>query len=144
MTYLDSSALIKRFVAEAGSEIVRGLFVEGARIATSRIAYAEVHAALARRRRDGSLTREGYSGASGQFDRDWPAYVQIELRDDVLLLVRRLVRRHPLRGFDAIHLASALYLRDGVSEEPTLFASDERLLAAARAERLRTLNPEAS
>jgi predicted nucleic acid-binding protein len=144
MTYLDSSALIKRFVAEAGSEVVRGLFVDGARMATSKIAYAEVHAALARRQRDGSLTLEGYRGVAGEFDRDWPAYVQIELRDDVLILVRHLVRRHPLRGLAAIRLASALYLRDAANEAPTFFASDERLLAAARAERLRTFNPEAS
>ncbi len=45
--YLDTSALVKLYVSEEGSEIVRGAVESAGRVATSRIAYAEARAALA-------------------------------------------------------------------------------------------------
>ena len=56
MIYLDTSALIKRYIWESGSEQIRGMFREKAFIVTSKIAYAEVYAAFTRRRREGDLT----------------------------------------------------------------------------------------
>lgn len=60
----------------------------------------------------------------------------------ILLLARDLIQRHPLRGFDAIHLASALILKSALGEAITFAAADERLLQAAAAERLLALNVE--
>lgn len=142
MTYLDTSALIKRFVAEKGSALVQSLVSRAGETATAKIAYAEVYAGLTRRQREGHLSARQYALACGQCERDWQAYVRVELRDEILLLARDLIRRHPLRGFDAIHLASALSLKTGLDEEITFAAADERLLRAAGAEGLRPLNVE--
>jgi predicted nucleic acid-binding protein len=60
MNYLDTSALIKRFVAERGSGLVDALVSAGQPIATAKIAYAEVHSGLARKRREGQLPQAGY------------------------------------------------------------------------------------
>ncbi len=142
MTYLDTSALIKRFVAERGSSLVRSLVAEPASVGTAKIAYAEVYAGLRRRNREGSLPEVQYQLACRQFERDWRAYVRVDLLDEVLFLARDLIQRHPLRGFDAIHLASALRLQSSLGEEITFAAADERLLRASEAEGLRPLNPE--
>jgi predicted nucleic acid-binding protein len=77
------------------------------------------------------------------FERDWQAYIRVDLQDEILVLARDLIQRHTLRGFDAIHLASALSLKTALSEDVTFAAADERLLRAAKAERLRPLNVEA-
>ena len=138
MNYFDSSALIKRFVVEAGSKRVEALIAAEPPPATSKVAYAEVHAGLARKLREGGLTPAAHRSASRTFDADWPAYVRVELTDPLLILVRDLVKRLPLRGFDAIHLASALRLRDQIGDEILFVASDERLLAAASSEGLAT------
>jgi hypothetical protein len=69
-------------------------------------------------------------------------YIRLDLDDDVLMLGRDLIRRHPLRGFDAIHLASASALRTMLAEDFAFAAADTRLLEAARAERFRALNVE--
>ena len=143
MIYLDTSALVKRFVSEKGSDSVREIASAGAPAATSKIGYAEVHAALARRRRDGSLSTRQYTKASRNFEEDWQTYVRVELRDEVLLLARDLIRRRPLRGFDAIHLASAMTLARELGEPMTFVAADARLLDAAKAEKLQVVNPEA-
>ncbi len=77
-----------------------------------------------------------------QFERDWQAYIRVDVRDEILLLARDLIQRHPLRAFDAIHLASALSLSSALGEDVFFAAADERLLRAAEAERLRVINVE--
>ena len=64
----------------------------------------------------------------------------MELGDDILLLARDLIQRRPLRGFDAVHLASALRLKLALGETITFAAADDRLLKAAEAESLEPLN----
>ena len=142
MTYLDTSALLKRFVAETGSVMVQAIVSRHGPVATAKIAYAEAHAAFARRRRAGHLSERQYAATCRRFEHDWDAWIRLDLDDDVLVLARDLVRRHPLRGFDAIHLASAIALRIALGEDLAFAAADARLLAAARAERLRALNVE--
>lgn len=143
MNYLDTSALVKRFVIEKGSERVSALVARGGPVATAKVAYAEAFAAFARRRREGSLSRRGYLSLRRQFESEWEAYIRVDLHDDVLRRARDLVARHPLRGFDAIHLASALELQAAVEEPVTFVAADARLLEAAARERLSALDAEA-
>ena len=142
MNYLDTSALVKHFVAEKGSQRVREIVGAGEPVATSKIGYAEVHAALARRRREGDLSTRQYARVCKNFEEYWQIYVRVDLRDEVLLLARDLIKRRPLRGLDAIHLASALTLGRELGEEMRFVAADARLLGAAKAEKLRVLNPE--
>jgi predicted nucleic acid-binding protein len=96
--YLDPSALIKRFVNEKGSLLVRSLVQREPSVATAKIAYAEIFAGLTRKLREGNLAKSQYALACRQFDRDWRAYVRVELGDDLLFLARDLIQRHPLRG----------------------------------------------
>ncbi len=140
MNYFDTSALIKRFVDESGSKRVAAVLAREPVVATSKVAYAEVHAGLARKLREKALATAAYRTISRTFDTDWRAYVRVDLADPLLLIVRDLVRRHPLRGFDAIHLASAMRLQQQLGEEMRMVASDDRLLAAAEEEGLRTLD----
>ncbi len=142
MNYADTSALIKRFVAEKGTPLVHIIVSQRGPIATAKIAYAEVYAALARQHRGGHLSRGQYILACRQFEREWEAYIRVALSDEVLWLSRDLIQRHPLRGFDAIHLASALTLSNALEEKITFIAADNRLLHAAEVEGLEALNVE--
>ena len=142
MNYLDTSALVKHLVAEKGSERIREIVGAGEPVATSKIGYAEVYSALTRRRREGDLSARQYTRACRNFEEDWETYVRVDLRDEVLLVARDLIKRRPLRGFDAIHLASALTLGRELGEPITFVAADARLIDAAEDEKLRVLNPE--
>lgn len=110
---MDTSALIKRFVAERGSTSVARLTRPDAPVGTATIAYAETYAGLTRRHRDGDLSATDYENACEQFERDWSGYLRIRLDEDVLGTARLVIQRHALRRFDGIHLASALTLRAG-------------------------------
>ncbi len=140
MNYFDTSALVKRFVEEPGSRRVEALIAAQRHVATSKIAYAELHAALARKLRERKLTLPAYRRVSARFDSDWRAYIRVEFADALLELTRDLVRRHPLRGFDAIHLAAAIRLQDQLNEAIHFVAADQRLIQAAQHEGLAAID----
>jgi predicted nucleic acid-binding protein len=111
-------------------------------VGTATIAYAEMYSGLTRRHRDGALSAIDYAHACDQFERDWTGYLRIRLDEDVLGAARRVIQRHGLRGFDGIHLASALTLQNQWDETVVVVAADQRLLRAAAAEGLATLDVE--
>jgi predicted nucleic acid-binding protein len=111
-------------------------------VGTATIAYAEMYSGLTRRHRDGHLSAIDYASACEQFERDWRGYLQIRLDEDVLGAARLVIQRHALRGFDGIHLASALTLQTRWDETVVVVAADQRLLRAAATEGLATLDVE--
>ena len=130
--YLDTSALVKLYVQEVGSADVNDWLKDADAAATSWVAYAEARAAFARGLREGITGREHHAERVGQFNRDWDALIRVELTPPVARNAGDLAEVYGLRGFDSIHLASALWLRDKVNPAPVAFAAfDRRLLAAA-------------
>lgn len=142
MIYFDSSALIKKYVVEKGTREVREFFASGELLWTSKISQAEVWSAFARRRRSGDLAAPQYRRIAKSFERDWKAFAIVEVNDGVMGMIRRIVERHPLRAFDAIQLASALWTKQNLGEPILFVGADEGLLRAAEAVSLRVVNPE--
>jgi len=132
--YLDTSALVKLYVAEAGADAVRALVAQADAVATSSLAYAEARAAFARRVREGSLADAAAARVVAALDRDWDRLVTIEARGPLCRAAGSLAERHALRGFDAIHLASALELAALLGAPPVFACFDEALSHAAAAE----------
>jgi uncharacterized protein len=138
MHYFDASALVKRYVREKGSAKVQRLL--GAEVAaTSRLSAVEIASAVARRVREGNLSGEERDRILAAVDRDMTAVLVVEVTAAVLASAQRLLQRHPLRTGDAIQLASCLHLQEHFEDDVTFVGVDDRLLAAARAERLKTL-----
>ena len=77
-----------------GSGAVDALITREGPVATSRIAYAEVFSALARRKREGDLSEQAYLVASRQVEAEWMAFVLVDVTDNVLKSARRLVERY--------------------------------------------------
>ncbi len=136
IAYLDTSALVKLYVKEAGSAAVRTACDHAEALATSRLSYVEAHAAAARRTREGDLSQKAKAQLAETLERDWQRYAVVEVTEAVCCVAVELVGRHPLRAADAVQLASALFLRES-SGQPILFLGfDERLVAAAQGEGL--------
>lgn len=133
IVYLDTSALVKLYVMEEdGRELVRRVVEESERIATSTVAYAEARAGLARIQREGIFTAEELRRAVTDLDEDWPTYDRLNVSDPVSYLAGGLAERHALRGYDSVHLASAVRLSERFGDLRFL-AFDGRLNDAARA-----------
>lgn len=156
MLYLDSSALFKRYQNEQGTKALNARLRKEAKglrsVFTSVLTYAEIHAAFARRAKEKLLSPLEAAAVQDEFDADWALSIApIELGTGVLALVRDLVREFPLRGADAIHLASALWLRDiarlGLKVDQytgllVFVSSDQQLAKAAAKSHLEVFNPE--
>src|SRR5712691_8476910 len=134
--YLDTSALVKLYVREAGTEKTRAQLDTASMVATSRVAYPEARAALARRQREAGITRAALARAVVALDRDLGRFVVVELSAKVAKRAGDLAERRALRGFDAIHLASALEVEELTGAAASFCCFDDRLREAASAERL--------
>ncbi|WP_025321164.1 type II toxin-antitoxin system VapC family toxin [Deferrisoma camini] len=137
--YCDTSALVKRYVREAHTEAVLAAWRDAVQVASSEVACAECLAALARRRRAGDLGERDHERVRSRFLDDFRAMVRVPVGDAVNRLVARLVLEHPLRGFDAIHLASALLIKEHVRGKVVFACYDQVLAQSARAVGLRVL-----
>ncbi|MGH7795837.1 MAG: type II toxin-antitoxin system VapC family toxin [Candidatus Binatia bacterium] len=137
--YLDTSALVKIYVEEAKSAVVREHVQQAEGLATSRIAYAEARAALARKRREQGLSRADYRSVVSDLDQDWADYFIVDVSESVVRAAGLLAGSHVLRGAGAIHLASAAALSKQAGERVMFGCFDGRLAAAARKEDLRVI-----
>jgi predicted nucleic acid-binding protein len=155
MLYLDSSALIKHYQKEEGSEALEQKLQterENSRtIFTSVLTYAEIHAIIARREREKLLSVNEANELHDHFDVDWTFELSpVELAVGVLVFLRTIVKAHPLRGTDAVQLGSALWLRDAArlgagpgkyNERVEFSSSDRQLCIAAQKFNLQIFNP---
>lgn len=142
--YFDSSALVKRYVAEAGRDVVNSLIEEASLIAVSRLAYVEVFSALMRRRPAFIANDAEFLARIEEFRDDWRAFTVFDMNEDALGEVDRIIETYRLRGADSIHLSTALRIRKVLSPDLVFVASDRELLAAAREERFSIINPQES
>lgn len=132
--YLDTSALVKLYVRENGSDAVRALVDDASVVATCKVAYPEARAALVRGFREGLLPEKSYHEVVAALQSDWPKYLALEVSDSLVWLAGELAEKHHLRGFDAIHLAAAVTLKARVKSVRIVGACwDARLWKAMRA-----------
>jgi predicted nucleic acid-binding protein len=132
--YLDTSSLVKLYVTEPGSDVVRKLVDAATVVATSSIAYTETRAALARRRRERALRPAAFAAAKKTFEGDWPNYFTVDLTPTVCREAGDLAERYRLRAYDSVHLAAFAEVAREAGVRDTRFSSfDDALNRAARA-----------
>jgi predicted nucleic acid-binding protein len=139
--YVDTSALLKVYIEEEGSALVRDQLDRATQLATSAITRVEVHTALARRRHGRDLPQAAYREVVRAFEADWERVLRLAVSDAVLGQATRLGAEHVLRAYDAIHLSSAVLLRTQIGGEVLLASWDDDLDAAALRERFAVLRP---
>ncbi len=110
------------------ADLVRG----AERVATSIVSYAECRAAIAAAVRSRRMLSREARKAVDILNQLWPSFDRVSALEDLVQHAGGLAERRALRGFDAIHLASAIALGSGV----VLASWDRDLLRAARTERL--------
>jgi len=134
--YVDTSDLFKLYVEESGSRAIEALAARAETMHTSRVAYAEFRGSVAQAHRNHRVSEIAYKEAVDDFENSWLTYAISEVTETLVGLAGHFAAKHFLRGFDAIHLASAVTLQHELDEPVTFSASDGRLMEAARAEGL--------
>jgi predicted nucleic acid-binding protein len=129
--YADTSALVKLFVTEESSQATRNMFLEAWIIGTGLLARAELGAALARGARRGLLAEAEAQQARNQIERVWPTWVHITADEHLISQAEALAWEYYLRGYDAVHLASALTWQERLGHDVMLATFDRELWKAA-------------
>jgi predicted nucleic acid-binding protein len=146
--FLDSSALVKRYVPETGSAWIQAIAdaATGNLLIIARITWVEVLSALARRQRDSSLSAPDVDLIIQRFRFDLNnQYQVVELDRALAESAGQLVNQYPLRAYDAIQLASVLRIQPtfatATSTSLVFLTADDRLLTIAQTAGLLTDNP---
>lgn len=146
--FMDSSALVKNYITEPGSDHIRAIISSGDanKIMIARITPIELLSALARRRRQQSISERTARAARLLVERHVRReYQLVHLTDAVIERASDLLDDHPLRAYDAVQLASALevsaHLTASGLKPPVFVCVDRRLLDVAINEGLSVERP---
>jgi predicted nucleic acid-binding protein len=132
-TFLDSSALAKRYIDEPGSEAVDAICMEATELALSVIGVPEVLSAMNRRVRERKLAQPEYDEAKKRLLAEVEDAVIVNLTPPVIARCVAILEGNPIHAMDALHVACA------IQWEAQLFVSaDEQQIAAAKKAGLRT------
>ncbi|MBF2050700.1 MAG: type II toxin-antitoxin system VapC family toxin [Elainella sp. C42_A2020_010] len=146
--FLDSSALLKRYVPEVGTAWIQSITDAQNQnlLIVAHIAWVEISSAVARRQREGNISSIQANQILSAFRAHWNTqYFIVTIDHTVIDLAGQLVNQHPLRAYDAVQLAAALSLQGQLSlpnvASFTFLTADTRLLAIAQAESLLADDP---
>ncbi len=142
--FLDSSALLKRYRQEMGTQWMLDLSGISDRLVVARLAQVEVTSAIVRRGREPGTTAQQIANALATLEADMiKEFKVIEFSQSVVARATVLAKAHALRAADAIQLACALLSRPDAPAPADFYlvSADDELNAAAAAEGLQVENP---
>ena len=140
--YLDTSALVKRYFREPFSDDIIDRWKSANQIVTSFVAYAETVASIYRKKREEDLGDTLVRKIKDSFQQDWMTFIRVEINDELNMYIDHVISQHQLRGFDAIHLASAIVIQENIPDDFLFACFNDRLSRAARLEDLETFPQE--
>jgi predicted nucleic acid-binding protein len=131
--YFDTSALVKRYIEEAGSREVAALFEEGNAILGSVIvAQVEMAAALQKAIRLGNASEALLSEIWQDFLNDWKSFTRIQVSGSLVERASQISFTHKLRGYDSLHLAAATMWQEKLAMPVVLASFDREIWLAGR------------
>ena len=137
--YIDTSALIKHYIAEDGSDYINDLMAGASVIAIGLITRAEMAAGINRLLRMNYISREHYSIALRDFRSDWNHYERVSISEEIVARADSLTCEYILRGYDSVHLACGLTWQDALQLPVAFAAFDTQLRDAAQKAGLQVL-----
>lgn len=132
--YADTSALVKKYVEEAGSDLVVAFFNQHPVIGTAALTQVEMAAVLSKAARLGWVKASKIAIVWQDFLAHWPAYTRLPISTAVVQRAASLAWHHGLRAYDSVHLASALAWKELTGEQVIFACFDKNLLNAAQQE----------
>ena len=131
--YADTSALVKRYIEEPGTEHVYTWIAQARVVGTAAITQVEVPAALAKAVRIGTITPEVALSAWSAFRSQWAMYYRLQVGETLLDRAEAIAWEQGLRGYYSVHLAASILWQEVLKETVVLLTYDRELWRGARA-----------
>ena len=130
--YLDTSALIKRYVVEPGSREMIALMEQVDTVGSAMLTRVEMASALAKAVRLNWVEAKHAENAWQDFLSHWQSFTRLSVTTALIERASRLAWENRLRGYDATHFAAALIWQEALEMPVTLVTYDRELWLAAR------------
>lgn len=135
--YLDTSALIKNYIEESGSDAITNIMHEADNIYVSYITRIECISTFRRILRENNITAAEYKELKDELLHDVKYFTEIENKT-AFDNCEEVIDKYQLKTLDSIQLSSAIYIKDDLD---IFICCDIKLNDAARNERLPVYNP---
>jgi predicted nucleic acid-binding protein len=129
--YIEPSALVKRYVVEAGSTEVNILMEQAETVGASLLTRVEMASALAKAVRMKKVDAEKAKIAWRDFLSEWPSFTRLPVSPVLIERASQLAWEFGLRGYDATHFASAHTWQEILGMPITLASYDRELWLVA-------------
>jgi len=129
--YLDTSALVKRYVMETGSKEVNILIEQAETVGSAMLTRVEMASALAKAVRMNWVEAQDAENAWQDFLAHWQSFARLSVTPVLVERASRLAWEYGLRGYDATHFAAALLWQETLEMPITLATYDRELWLAA-------------
>ena len=128
--YAETSAVLRWLFAEEGGEAIRSALAAAEKVTSSRLALIETRRVVRRAEREGRITGAQAADLLAVFAQATSTWALLEISEEVARRAEGSFPNEPVRTLDAIHLASALFLRQSFPDL-VLLTSDDRVRANA-------------
>jgi predicted nucleic acid-binding protein len=130
--YLDTSALVKRYVREAGTDEVIALLESAGSVGSASVTKVEMAAAFEKTVRQGWVKRKIAMQAWQDFLDHWSSFTRLNISSGTIDRASSLAWEYGLRGYDAMHLACALLWKETLETQITMATFDRDLWQASK------------
>lgn len=128
--YAETSAVLRWLFAEAGGEALRAALAAAEKVTSSRLTLIETRRVVRRAEREGRITGAQSADVLAVFAQAASTWAILEMSEEIARRAEDGFPNEPVRTLDAIHLASALFLRQSFPNL-VLMSADERVCANA-------------
>jgi predicted nucleic acid-binding protein len=136
--FFDSSALLKRYLDEAGSISTQQLFESADRVFVSAITHIECVSSFQRLLHQKFIGEKDYKRLQTEINFDFPFFEAVQFNEEVKSYALKIVEKYPLKALDTIQLASLLQV---ANEIDSFVVCDQKLKKIAVKEGFHIVDP---
>jgi len=129
--YLDTSALVKRYIREVGTDEVMALLESAGSVGSASLTKVEMAAAFEKTVRQGWVKRKIAMQAWHDFLGHWSSFTRLNASSGTVERASSLAWEYSLRGYDAMHLACTLLWKETLETQITMATFDRDLWQAS-------------
>ena len=140
ISYFDTSAIVKFYINETGSDVLREIFDKSEIFVTSEIAYIETVSAFIRINNEKLISDIDLKNLLSDFKNNWNDFFTLKIDFNIFRKAGLLIEKYKLRSYDSLHLASAMIFRKRINKKVNFYSWDKNLNNAAANEDFQVLN----
>ena len=140
ISYFDTSAIVKFYINETGSDVLREIFDKSEIFVTSEIAYIETVSAFIRINNERLISDIDLKNLLSDFKNNWNDFFTLKTDFNIIQKAGLLIEKYKLRSYDSLHLSSAMIFRERINKSVNFYSWDKNLNNAALNENFQILD----